>query len=163
MTGTGTPGRLDTSQTAYRLGDPRGAFPIYDDAGVARYPGRWNSRGTAVIYAAEHYSTALLEKLVHLNFILPTAMHWIAIQIPAGTSVEVFPAHDYPGWDGPSERICKAYGDAWITERRSALLVVPSIPARLERNILINRAHPDAKRFTHTMPEPVFWDQRLFS
>jgi RES domain-containing protein len=42
-------------------------------------------------------------------------------------------------------------------------LLVPSIPARLERNILINPLHPDAKGITCTMPEPVWWDERLYA
>jgi RES domain-containing protein len=163
MSGSGRPGLLDVNLTAYRLGDPNGEFPIYDDEGAALYPGRWNSVGVRVIYAAEHYATALLEKLVHLNFILPRAMHWIGISIPAGTSYETFPAHAHSGWDGVSEHICKAYGDAWIRSRRSALLFVPSIPARPDRNVLINRAHPQAIHFSHARPEPVPWDMRLFT
>lgn len=163
MTGTGRPGPLDVNLTVYRLGDPNGEFPIYDDQEAAKYPGRWNSEGVRVVYAAEHYSTALLEKLVQLNFILPRALHWISVSIPAGTSYETFPTHPHPGWDGRSETVCKHFGDAWIAEARSALLFVPSIPARPDRNVLINRAHPDALRFTHSRPEPVPWDLRLFS
>jgi len=162
VSGTGKSGALDANLVAYRLGDPRGLHPIYDDEGSALFPGRWNSAGVRVIYAAEHYSTALLETLVHLNFILPRAMHWIGISIPAGTSYEIFPVHAHPGWDSPSEQMCKTYGDGWIASGRSALLFVPSIPARLDRNVLINRAHPDAKRFSHSRPEPVPWDRRLF-
>ena len=163
MSGTGKPGTLDVNLAAYRLGDPSGEYPLYDDEGAALYPGRWNSAGVRVIYAAEHYSTALLETLVHLNFILPKAMHWISISIPAGTSYETFPAHAHPGWDGVSEHICKVFGDAWIKSGRSALLFVPSIPARLDRNVLINRAHPQARHFSHARPEPVPWDARLFT
>ena len=163
MSGTGRPGILDVNLTAYRLGDPGGLYPIYDDAGAARYPGRWNSAGVPMVYAAEHYATALLEKLVHLNFILPASMHWISISIPAGTRYETFPAHAHPGWDGASEAICKAFGDAWIKSAAAALLFVPSIPARLDRNILINRAHPQARHFSHSRPEPVPWDSRLFT
>lgn len=162
MTGTGKPGTLDANLVIYRLGDPNGEFAIYDDEGAALFPGRWNSAGTRLVYASEHYSTALLEKLVHLNFILPKSMHWIAISIPAGTTYESFPAHAHPGWDGASEQICKDYGDAWVRSGRAALLFAPSIPARLDRNVLINRAHPDASRFTHSRPEPVPWDVRLF-
>ena len=162
MTASGKPGLLDANMVAYRLGDANGEFPIYDDEGAALYPGRWNSTGVRMIYAAEHYSTALLEKLVHLNFILPKAMHWIGVSIPAGTSYETFSPPAHPGWDGASEQICKDYGDDWIRGGRCALLFVPSIPARLDRNVLINRAHPDAGRFTHARPEPVPWDSRLF-
>jgi RES domain-containing protein len=162
VSGTGRPGNLDTNLVVFRLGDPAGAFPIYDDKGAALYPGRWNSRGVRVIYASEHYSTALLEKLVHLNFLLPKAMHWIGISIPAGCSYETFPTHAHSGWDGASPALCKDYGDAWVAEQRSAILFVPSLPARLDRNVLINRAHPDAQRFSHSRPEPVAWDGRLF-
>lgn len=162
MTGTGTPGRLDSNLTVYRLGDPGGVYPIYDDEGAALYPGRWNGAGVRMVYASEHYSTALLEKLVHLNFILPKAMHWIGIDIPAGTSYETFPAHSHPGWDDAAETICKAYGDDWIHSGRSALLFVPSIPARLDQNVLINRAHPEARHLSHGRPAPVPWDARLF-
>ena len=31
--------------------------------------------------------------------------------------------------------ICKAFGQAWYEEQRAVILLVPSIPARLERNI----------------------------
>ena len=163
MSGTGKPGVLDANLTFYRLGDPHGEYPIDDDEGAALYPGRWNSAGTLVVYAAETYSTALLEKLVHLNFILPRAMHWIGIAVPAGTSYEIFPAHAYPGWDGASESTCKAYGDAWVASCRSAPLFIPSISARPDRNALINRVHPEARRFSHSRPEPVAWDDRLFA
>jgi RES domain-containing protein len=162
VTGTGKPGVLDTNITAWRLGDPAGQFPIYDDEGAALYPGRWNSAGVPMLYAAAGYSTALLEKLVRLSFVLPKAMHFISISIPAGTSYEVFPAHDYPGWDIASGEAARDYGDAWIRSGRTALLLVPSIPARPDRNILINLRHADARRFSHTLPEPVPWDRRLF-
>jgi RES domain-containing protein len=162
VSGAAKPGKLDVNLVAYRLGDPNGEHPLYDDEGAALYPGRWNSAGVRLVYAAEHYSTALLEKLVHLNFILPKAMHWIGINIPAETSYEIFASYQYPGWDGVSENICKDYGDDWIATGRSALLFVPSIPARLDNNILISRAHPDAKRFSHNRPELVAWDRRLF-
>jgi RES domain-containing protein len=162
VTGTGKPGVLDTNITAWRLGDQNGDYPIYDDEGAALYPGRWNSAGVPMLYAAANYSTALLEKLVRLNFVLPKAMHFITISIPAGTSYEIFPAHDHSGWDSASEHIAKDYGDAWVRSGRTALLFVPSIPARFDRNILINRQHPDAARITHSLPERVPWDRRLF-
>jgi hypothetical protein len=39
---------------------------------------------------------------------------------------------------------------------------VPSIPARMERNFLINRDHEDAHGITHDLAEPVWWDERLY-
>jgi RES domain-containing protein len=42
------------------------------------------------------------------------------------------------------------------------VLIVPSLPARIEHNFLINPVHDDAARITYTMPEPVWWDERLY-
>ena len=157
-----TGARTDRVLTAFRIGDPAGAFAIYDSEGARFYPGRWNTPSSPVIYASEHYSTAMLEKLVHANSVLPPNQHFIRITIPNGTSYEVFQTAAHPGWDGRDEGICKRFGAAWHAARRTALLLVPSIPARLERNILINPAHPEAAAITHDLPEPVWWDERLY-
>lgn len=154
--------RTDRVLTCYRIGDPDGAFPIYDAEGARLYPGRWNTHLSPIIYTSEHYSTALLEKLVHTNLEMPANQHFISITIPNGTSYEVFQTAAHPGWDSRNEDICKAFGQTWHDEARSALLIVPSIPARIERNMLINPAHPEARRITHTLPEPVWWDHRLY-
>ena len=47
------------------------------------------------------------------------------------------PAH-LPGWDAARPSISQAYGEAWQTSRRSLLLLVPSVVARMELNVLIN-------------------------
>ena len=154
--------KTDRVLTCYRIGDPDGAFPIYDVEGARLYPGRWNTHSSPMIYTAEHYSTALLEKLVHTNLVMPANQHFIEITIPNGVAYEIFQTAAHPGWDSRNETICQTFGQQWCEERRSALLIVPSIPARLERNFLINPAHPDAKDITHTLPEPVWWDERLY-
>ena len=154
--------KTDRILTCYRLGDPGGQFPIYDAEGARLYPGRWNTHSSPIIYTSEHYSTAMLEKLIHANLVMPANQHYIAITIPNGVSYEVFQTAAHPGWDSRSETRCRSFGRRWYAEMRSALLMVPSIPARLERNILINPIHPDAKVITHTMPEPVWWDARLY-
>lgn len=43
-----------------------------------------------IIYTSEHYSTAMLEKLVHASSVLPPNQHHIRITIPNGTSYEIF-------------------------------------------------------------------------
>ena len=149
--------------TAFRIGDPDGRHPIYDAEGSRLYPGRWNTPAAPVIYTSEHYSTAMLEKLVHTSAVLPPNQHWIRITIPNGISYEVFQPPAHPGWDGADESICKAVGARWHREACSALLLVPSLPARMERNILINPRHPEATRITHDLPEPVWWDARLYA
>lgn len=155
-------GRTDRILTAYRIGDPDGVHPIYDSEGARLYPGRWNTPLSPVIYTSEHYSTAMLEKLVHASSVLPPNQHYIRITIPKGTSYEIFQTAAHPGWDGKDEGLWKAFGQTWYEEGRSAILIVPSIPAWVERNILINPQHPDAATITHDLPEPIWWDERLY-
>lgn len=155
--------KTDRVLICYRIGDPGGAFAIYDAEGARLYPGRWNTHASPIIYTSEHYSTAMLEKLVHANLVMPANQHVIEITIPNGTSYEVFQMAAHPGWDSRNEDICKAFGQDWYDQKRSALLFVPSLPARPERNILVNPLHPDAKHITHTMAEPVWWDERLYA
>ncbi len=59
-------------------------------------------------------------------------------------------------------RAARAFGDAWIQQRRTAVLVVPSVVARREGKVLINPQHPDFTRIVAGMPEAVVWDARLF-
>lgn len=153
---------LDRTLFSYRIGDPNGAFPIFDATGSTLAPGRWNTPGSPLIYSSEHYSTALLEKLVHGSGRLPPNQHYVEITLPRGLSFEVFSPPSLPGWDTMPATVSKAFGERWCRERRSAILLVPSAVARLDRNVLINPAHPDFAMITGGLHEPVFWDRRLF-
>jgi RES domain-containing protein len=155
--------RTDRVLTCFRIGDPNGEYLIYHSEGARLFPGRWNTPASPIIYTSEHYSCAMLEKLVHSSTILPPNQHYVRITIPNGISYEAFQTAQHPGWDAKNESVCKAFGESWYEEQRSAVLLVPSIPARIERNILINPAHPEAARITHELPEPVWWDDRLYA
>lgn len=154
---------LDRGLSCFRIGDPAGAYPIFDATGSSIAPGRWNTIGSPMIYASEHYSTAVLEKLVHGSGHLPPNQHFIKITVPRGLTYEVVSTAALPGWDlmpaGPS----KACGEKWCQDKRSVILIVPSVVARVEHNILINPAHPDFRHITSSLHEPVFWDRRLFA
>lgn len=145
---------------AYRIGDPSGQYPIYSGDGAARHEGRWHEKGHDVIYASEHYSTAMLEKLAHFNGILPSNQHVIEIDIPNGVSYEIVTKDSLPGWTNSA--IARTFGAKWFRERRSAILIVPCFVARMERNILINPSHADAKMIKPGLEEPIVWDERLF-
>jgi len=49
-----------------------------------------------------------------------------------------------------------------VKEQRSAILIVPSIVARVDNNILINEAHPEFKKIATSLNQPVIWDSRFF-
>jgi RES domain-containing protein len=153
---------LDRTLSAYRIGDPAGAYPIFDATGSTIAPGRWNTPGSPVIYSAEHYSTALLERLVHGSGRLPPNQHYIEITIPRGLTYEVFSPAALPGWDTMPATVSKEFGQRWCLERRCAILIVPSVVARLDDNILINPLHTEFPSITASLHKPVFWDRRLF-
>jgi len=145
---------------AWRIADIR--HPIYDGTGALLYGARWSSPGHAVIYASASYACAMLERLAHAGTgSIPKNQRWIAIDIPA-IDIEEITASDVPGWDLPDVSASRAYGDKWLLEKRTAVLVVPSVVARGDCNVLIHPAHADFRKITYTRAEPVLWDRRLF-
>ena len=153
---------LQEAMTAWRIGDPDGQFPIWSPGGALKKSGRWHEAGSAVIYAAEHYSTALLEKLVHYAGALPPNQHFVEVAVPAGVSYEVVTGEILPGWHAADGEAARSFGAKWYAEDRSAVLFVPSVPARMERNLLFNARHPDFMRIKPGLEVPVPWDARLF-
>jgi RES domain-containing protein len=157
--------RLNRITACFRIGDPAGAYPIFDPTGSKIATGRWNTPASPMIYTSEHYSTGMLEKLVHGAGMLPPNQHYIEIQLPPGISYEEVSTAALPGWADPDPSLTsKGYGEAWYLQKRSALLFVPSVVARLEWNILINPDHPEFPQIqAGTRHHPVWWDARLFS
>jgi RES domain-containing protein len=86
----------DRVLTCYRIGDPDGQYPVFDATGSRIVPGRWNTPDTPLIYTSEHYSTAMLEKLVHGSGMLPPNQHFVTVTVPSGISYEVFPTAHFP-------------------------------------------------------------------
>lgn len=148
--------------TVYRLAKRR--YPVYDGSGAALEGARWNSPGRILIYASEHYATALLEKLVHAGRTsLPGAHHAAAITIPDDLAMQTFEPTAAPGWELEDSAAARAFGDHWHASLSTAVLIVPSLPGQpIERNFIINPAHPDAIRIQVGPPFDVTWDGRLF-
>ena len=146
----------------FRVADRR--FPLFDGMGARLTGGRWNSPGRPVIYAAQTFAGALLETLVHANLgRVPKTDAVIEITIPDSLIIESLSENDLPGWDDENQTVSRAFGDGWLIEKRSAVLLVPSVITQgHERNVLINPDHRDFSQITASAPEPVNWDRRLF-
>ncbi len=148
---------------AWRIAD--GRFDPFSSVGASLVGGRWNSPGLGVIYASRSYAGAMLECLAHAGIGRVPRTH-VAVEIVITTAVTV-ERHDESGlpvgWDHADLRVARAFGDAWIRELRTAVLVVPSVVARREGNVLINPRHPDFSAIVAGAPEPVVWDARLFA
>jgi RES domain-containing protein len=141
---------------AYRIGSS--AYPLLDGGGAAASDGaRWNSRGRHIIYAAEHYATALLEKAAQLSGLkMPRTLVYARIDVPSAASVEELEPDSLPGWDATNKSESQRFGDLWYDEKRTLLLLVPSLVAPgLERNVLINQRHPEFVGVIASLAEPV--------
>lgn len=94
----------------------------------------------------------------------PSAARYVEAIVPDDVSREVFDPASLPGWDSPRDTsIAQAFGRAWIEERRSALLLVPSVvTGGRDTNAVVNPDHPDTARIVVGAETPVALDPRLF-
>lgn len=157
------PRTLDHPFRAFRIGDPQGAYPIWDSGGAIKRAGRWHEAGCPVIYASEHYSAAMLEKLVHHEGEMPPNQHFVEVTLPVGAAYEVVTPDSCPGWHSEDLTAPQAAGRAWFDRGEALVLFVPSVVARSERNLVINATHPDFRRIGTGLETPVWWDARLFA
>ncbi len=152
--------RFDGAFAAFRIGVSE--FPVFDGGGAVRRAGRWSTPSRRVINCASVYALALLENLVHWNIgRLPPGVRYARCVIPADVSREVVSSSELIGWDGPDYRASQAFGDRWYDQRRSAVLVVPSVLSPFEPNVLINQGHNEFPRIAIGPESPVLLDHRL--
>ena len=138
---------------AFRMHAP--SRNVFDSSGALLYPGRWHTAGTRVVYAAEHASLATLETLIHAGGqkIPPRAIS--LLHIPDNLPVETVPWMELPD--------SQAYGNAWVQNRRSAILRIPSIAVnRMESNFMLNPAHPDFPSIHAEAPQEFVFNARFF-
>ena len=147
----------------FRIADGRN--PIFDTTGAMLCGGRWNSVGHPVIYAAESYAGAMLEILVHANLSVPPKNHRVVrITIPASVEIETVQPWALAGWDAENLVISREFGDAWLKEKRTAILRAPSVITEgRESNVLMNPLHPQFPMIAAGESEEIHWDMRLFA
>jgi RES domain-containing protein len=138
--------------------------PIFDGTGASLFGARWNTPGRRIIYMADSFAGAMLEKLVHLNINrMPRLESWIECLIPENVPAEALDAAALPGWDREDQQVSRVYGNRWFDEKRSLVLAVPSLVTHGRSfNLLINQQHSEFHRLKPTSPQPVEWDDRLF-
>ena len=146
----------------FRIGDSRHA--LWDGTGAAMVAGRWNSPGRPAIYGSLSYACSMLEILVHANIgRIPTTHGYVVADVPEDMRIERHDSQTLPlGRDSDDFSIARRFGDQWLDELRSAVLIVPSVVAKLEFNAVVNPRHPAAAQFVVSATQNVIWDQRLF-
>ncbi|MEO6410070.1 MAG: RES family NAD+ phosphorylase [Burkholderiaceae bacterium] len=109
--------------------------------------GRWNRKGTPVVYSSTSRALACLETLVHLTQTpLPLNRYLVEIVVPRNVwdAATNFDAGQAVGWDAePAGKVSLDWGTDWVKGARSVLARVPSVVVEEEFNVLVNPRHPD--------------------
>lgn len=131
--------------------------------GARRNGGRWNSKGVAVLYCATSESLALLELRVHAPHPYPRERLRFVLEVPDDAIEEAHIDALPRGWNTlPPSPASKRYGDEWVSHGSSLGLLVPSVIASEERNLLLNPAHARFKDVTVLRKSRVRMDTRLY-
>lgn len=132
--------------------------------GASLWGGRWNSKGTELIYTAESRALALAEVVVHLaGADLPEAYMMMEIELPDGLPFrEVLPSDLPADWFRfPPVLATKKAGDHFFLEADCLLLKVPSAVVEGDFNWLIHPYHSEFKNVRISKVQPFRFDQRL--
>ena len=133
--------------------------------GARIYGGRWNSRGTAVIYVSEHESLAALELLVHVTP-LPPDDRYASFRLEWEEKLtERFPVKNLPPhWNAePPDFRTMQIGDEWVRTGKSVALAVHSVLSASEVNFLLNPKHRDFKKIEISRAVAYRFDSRLLN
>jgi RES domain-containing protein len=128
--------------------------------------GRWNSKGTALIYTSSSRALCMAEVAVHLPLsFLPDDYFLVEISIPdtlfsIAKELKKLP----PGWRSfPYDHQTQIIGDRFVHQGRHLLLKVPSAVVQGDFNYLINPRHPKITRIKIVSSERFTFDSRLFN
>jgi RES domain-containing protein len=151
--------------TAWRLIKEKHAKDAFDGEGAGRFGGRWNARGTPVVYLSSSLSLAALELFVHLTAEdARIRLSAIPVSIPNDLAIQELPINDLPEeWRSePPPDACKVIGSEWAEANETALLKVPSVIVPHEFNYALNPRHPDFSRLNIHKAEPFGFDSRMW-
>ncbi len=148
----------------FRICKTKYAREAFDGEGAFRFGGRWNTRGTRIVYTAGSLALAALEMLVHLD---DDSMLFEYSFVPAEVPPElIMPVEEYralpKNWSAsPAPLAIGRIGDEWARENASAVLEVPTSIIPLEKNYLISPSHADLSRIKLGKPQGFIFDGRL--
>lgn len=134
----------------------------FSGEGARLYGGRWNPKGTAVVYTAASRALALLEMVVQDEPL--RAAYWIIpATIPDTIRIEQVMLTSLPhNWMMLAQgEALRTIGRTWIMRGKSAVLAVPSAVMPAETNYLLNPFHPDFAHIQIGQAQKLQTDLRL--
>lgn len=140
---------------------PHAAF---DGEGARLAGGRWNLRGSPVVYTSGSISLAALEMLAHFDVgDAPDDLLSVWADIPLDLQIRTLRPPELPRrWrELPAPEELGRIGTDWVASGRTAVLAVPSAIVVREQNYLLNPRHEDFPRITVGEAEEFRFDPRL--
>ena len=149
----------------WKIGKERRRAEAFTGEGARLAGGRWNERGTPVVYASESLALSALETLVHVQ----KAHRHLAyisfrIEVPDEVRVEEVPRNRLPAsWrKEPPPMETMAIGTRWANGSSTAVLKVPSAIIPQEHNYVLNPLHPDFRKIGNFETGPFSFDPRMW-
>ncbi|MEO6632367.1 MAG: RES family NAD+ phosphorylase [Mucilaginibacter sp.] len=107
--------------------------------GAFKNGGRWNSKGTYMLYTSINSSLAYLENLVHFDTDVPTNLHIAEIELADDSMIYQLPDDKYPrDWQSKDNLANKVLGDKWMLDKKFLGIKIRSAINPSEYNILLN-------------------------
>jgi len=134
--------------------------------GAEKSGGRWNSKGTALVYTSASRALCTTEIAVHTPLgNLPIDYQLISIEIPDEIQIQELTKEQLPrDWKSlPHSHATQEIGDRFVSKGTFPVLKVPSVVVQDEFNYLINPAHADSHKIKIKSIEPFNFDERLFN
>lgn len=132
--------------------------------GARLYGGRWNKRGTNMLYFSTSLALSTLEILVHFNQDqMPNDLCYVEVEIPE-KSVNFKPdlseveAHLR---ENPPHFSTKQFGTNWAQINEELALAVPSAILPIEYNIIVNPSHKSFSKLKTITTAKLELDTRL--
>ncbi len=144
--------RFSPSEFASDLGGTGGLYSA----------GRWNRKGTRLLYTSDCISLAKLELLAN-STASPDNLSLLTLDVPEQATVVSIDAATLPeNWPViPYLPVLASLAERWIAEQKFWLLRVPSVHSPIEFNYLLNPLHPEHTTLQIVSIEPHLFDPRL--
>ena len=152
--------------TSWRIASPEFSTTpklMMSGEGAYLFGGRWNSKGTRVVYLGTSLAQASMEMLVHLGR-ADILKSYLKLEVSFDEAlVQHIDLTDLPDdWAEPTmASAVQSVGDNWVRDMSSLVLQVPSAAIVGEYNYLFNPIHPDLEQAVFGEVKPFSYGPRL--
>ena len=149
----------------YRLANKKYTKDLFG-IGAEITGGRWNFKGTRVLYTSDSKALCMAEIAVHTPIgAIPKDYYLITIELPDNAYGTVIDENSLPDtWNRfPYSQITQEIGDDLIIGMNYLYVKVPSAVVQGDFNILINPLHKGFRNVKILKTEKFDFDKRLFT